>query len=164
MTLFFLILLAETESDYTYVHMQTPALSLHLMDDTRPAALVHRADSMVSAGFPSPADDYLEDRIDLTRELIQNPTATFLARVRGESMRDAGLSDGDLILIDRSRTPRPGNMVLAWVDGGFTVKFLHQQQNEYSLKAANPDYPDIQMQEDGDSHIWGLVTYVIRKT
>jgi len=144
--------------------MHTPALSLHLIDDTAPSAVLHRADSLVSAGFPSPADDYLEDRIDLTRELIQNPTSTFLARVRGESMRDAGLGDGDLILIDRSRTPHSGSMVLAWVDGGFTVKFLSLRNGTCLLKAANPDYPDLEVGEDSDHHIWGVVTHVIRNT
>jgi DNA polymerase V len=142
--------------------MHTPALSLHLIDDTAPAAILHRADSLIPAGFPSPADDYLEDRIDLTRELVPNPTSTFLARVRGESMRDAGLNDGDLILIDRSRTPRSGGMVLAWVDGGFTVKYLSLQGDQVFLNAANPDFPDLQVREDSDCHIWGVVTHVIR--
>jgi len=79
-------------------------------------------------------------------------------------MRDAGLSDGDLILIDRSRTPRSGSMVQAWVDGGFTVKFLSLQGERCFLQAANPDYPDLEVQEDGDSQIWGVVTHVIRST
>jgi DNA polymerase V len=118
----------------------------------------------VPAGFPSPADDYLEDRIDLTRELVRNPTSTFLARVRGESMRDAGLVDGDLILIDRSRTPKAGSMVLAWVDGGFTVKFFHPTPQGCLLRAANPDFPDLQIHEEEDACIWGVVTHVIHQT
>lgn len=144
--------------------MDNPALSLHRIDPPAATARLHRTGNLVSAGFPSPADDYLEDRIDLTRELISNPTSTFLARVRGDSMRDAGLADGDLILIDRSRTPRSGSMVLAWVDGGFTVKTFSLQQGRCLLKAANPDYPDLEITEESGCHLWGVVTYVIHGT
>jgi DNA polymerase V len=148
-------------SNYTCVFMQTPALSLYMIDDPRPVPSLRRMETLLPAGFPSPADDYLEERIDLNRELVSNPTSTFLARVRGDSMRDAGLQDGDLILIDRSRTPRSGSMVLAWVDGGFTVKHLILLENRALLRAANPAYPDIQLHAEEDSRIWGLVTHVI---
>lgn len=141
--------------------MQTPALSLHMIDDPGLQPPLRRMQTLLPAGFPSPADDYLEDRIDLNRELVSNPTSTFLARVRGDSMRDAGLQDGDLILIDRSRTPRSGSMVLAWVDGGFTVKYLLLRGPRAYLRAANPAYPDIPLHEEEDSRIWGLVTHVI---
>lgn len=144
--------------------MNTPALSLHSLDDLAPATLLARVDATVPAGFPSPADDYLEDRIDLTRELVHNPSSTFLARVRGESMRDAGLADGDLILIDRSHLPRKGDMVLAWIDGGFTVKFFQPFQGGCLLRAANPDYPDLHIREDDDARVWGVVTHVIHDT
>lgn len=144
--------------------MHSPSISLHLLDDLAPTAPLTRVDATVPAGFPSPADDYLEDRIDLTRELVRNPTSTFLARVRGESMRDAGLADGDLILIDRSQLPRAGDMVLAWVDGGFTVKFFHPHPSGCLLRAANPDYPDLRVTENEDARVWGLVTHVIHGT
>lgn len=143
--------------------MQTPALSLYMIDDPAPVPSLRRMETLLSAGFPSPADDYLEDRIDLNRELVPNPTSTFLARVRGDSMRDAGLQDGDLILIDRSRTPHSGSMILAWVDGGFTVKHLHLQQGRCLLRAANPAYRDLEMTEEDGSRIWGVVTHVISK-
>lgn len=117
----------------------------------------------VAAGFPSPAEDYLEERIDLNRELVRNPTTTFLARVQGESMRDAGLSDGDLIVIDRSLDPASGSMVLAWVDGGFTVKRLWMEGGAVWLRAANPAYPDFQLQEDADTRLWGVVTHVVKR-
>lgn len=143
--------------------MHTPALSLYLLDPSAPSASLNRIQAPLAAGFPSPADDYLEERIDLNRELIQNPTSTFLARVRGESMRDAGLRDGDLVLIDRSRSPRSGSMVLAWVDGGFTVKYLTLQADRALLRAANPDFPDLEFHEDEDAHIWGVVTYIIHQ-
>lgn len=141
--------------------MHSPALSLYLIDDEAPATPLARADASVPAGFPSPAEDYLEDRIDLTRELVRNPASTFLARVRGESMRDAGLADGDLILIDRSRAPGTGDMVLAWVDGGFTVKFLHFGRDHCLLRAANPDFADIEFHDEEDARVWGVVTHVI---
>ncbi len=139
----------------------SPSLSLFLHDDTASPSLVSAVNAQIPAGFPSPADDYLEDRIDLGRELITNPTSTFLARVRGESMRDAGLQDGDLILIDRSRHPHPGSMILAWVDGGFTVKFLQPHPEGCLLRAANPSCPDIVIREEEDARVWGVVTYVI---
>lgn len=142
--------------------MSTPALSLHTLDPVPPPGAVPRSEAPVSAGFPSPAEDYLEDRIDLNRELVRNPTATFLARVRGDSMRDAGLADGDLILIDRSRHPRSGSTVLAWVDGGFTVKTLSFPGGLPVLRAANPAYPDLPLHEDGDDRVWGVVTHVVK--
>jgi len=116
----------------------------------------------VAAGFPSPATDYLEERIDLNRELVRNPAATFLARVRGESMRDAGLEDGDLILVDRSRRPVSGAMVLAWLDGGFTVKRLRLRGERVCLESANAGYPDFELGEEDGSQIWGVVTHMIR--
>ncbi len=124
---------------------------------------LRRMETLLPAGFPSPADDYLEDRIDLNRELVQNPTSTFLARVRGDSMRDANLQDGDLILIDRSQVPRSGSMVLAWLDGGFTVKHLVLKKDRALLRAANPAYPDLELNEEEDNRIWGVVTHVIHR-
>lgn len=143
--------------------MHTAALSLHLLDPQISAASVNRIPCPLAAGFPSPADDYLEDRVDLNRELVRNPAATFLARVRGDSMRDAGLQDGDLILIDRSRSPRAGSMVLAWMEDGFTVKHLALRGDRAFLRAANPDFPDLEYREDGGTHIWGVVTHIIHQ-
>ncbi|MGA0333438.1 MAG: LexA family protein [Kiritimatiellia bacterium] len=143
--------------------MQTPALSLHLISDPAAVPSLRKMETLLPAGFPSPAEDYLEDRIDLNRELVRNPASTFLARVRGDSMRDAGLHDGDLILIDRSRSPLSGTMVLAWVDGGFTVKHLCLENGRAILRAANPAYPDLELCEEEDSRIWGVVTHVIHQ-
>jgi DNA polymerase V len=142
--------------------MPSPSLALFLLDDLAAGLTLPRTNVPLSAGFPSPAEDYLEERIDLTRELVRNPASTFLARVRGDSMVDAGLRDGDLILIDRSRTPREGGMVLAWVDGGFTVKFLCRRGGRCWLRAANPAYPDLELREEDDARIWGVVTFVIQ--
>jgi DNA polymerase V len=141
--------------------MNTPALSLLSLDPS--PCVVTRAGASVAAGFPSPADDYLEDRIDLNHELVRNPTATFLARVRGASMRDAGLEDGDLVVIDRSRSPRSGATVLAYVDGGFTVKRLILKDGRCWLRAANPAFADRELRDDQeDARIWGVVTHIIK--
>ncbi len=142
--------------------MHPSPLSLASLAEPSASASLAFAPSPVAAGFPSPATDYLEERIDLTRELIRNPTSTFLARVRGESMRDAGLGNGDLVLIDRSLRPRSGSLVLAWVDGGFTVKHLHLREGRALLRAANPDFPDIELHEDDDARVWGVVTHIIK--
>lgn len=116
----------------------------------------------VAAGFPSPAGDYLEERIDLNAALIRNPTATFLARVAGDSMRGMGIYDGDLIVVDRSLTARNGDVVLAWVQGGFTVKGFSVRGRRVFLVAANPGYPEVELVEDAGEGIWGVVTHVIR--
>lgn len=142
--------------------MQFDGLSFFEPEAAAPVETVALAGAAVAAGFPSPATDYLEERIDLNRELVRNPTASFLARVRGESMRDAGLDDGDLILIDRSRRPVSGSMVLAWVDGGFTVKTLVLTEGRALLRAAHPGYPDLALSEEDGSQIWGVVTHMIR--
>ncbi|MCH8514214.1 MAG: translesion error-prone DNA polymerase V autoproteolytic subunit [Kiritimatiellae bacterium] len=147
---------------YIFICMQHAAISLSTLDPHPPPASFPRAEVPVNAGFPSPAEDYLEERIDLNRELVRNPTATFLARVRGASMRDAGLEEGDLVLIDRSRTPRNGSMVLAWVDGGFTVKTLRFQSGRVWLSPANPAFPDMELCEEEEARIWGVVTHVVK--
>ncbi|MCC5844294.1 MAG: translesion error-prone DNA polymerase V autoproteolytic subunit [Verrucomicrobia bacterium] len=126
------------------------------------AAGVSYGDLRVPAGFPSPAQDYLEERIDLNQALIRNPAATFLARIAGESMRDLGMYDGDLIVVDRSLTPRPGDVVLAWVQGGFTVKGFQVRNRRAFLVPAHPEYPELELLEDAGDGIWGVVTHVIR--
>lgn len=118
----------------------------------------------VPAGFPSPALDYLDDRIDLTRELIRHPAATFLMRVQGDSMRDARIADGDLLVIDRSVPPTPGAVVIAALDGGFTVKRLARlADGRLALCAANPAYAPIVPGDGGEVVCWGVVTYVIHR-
>ena len=113
----------------------------------------------VTAGWPSPADDYLDGHIDLSRHLITRPAATFLVRVSGWSMRDAGIHDGDTLIVDRSLRARDGQIVVAVVDGDFVVKYLRTQGHP-RLVAAHPDYPEIPLQ--GREHqIWGTVTWVL---
>jgi len=120
-------------------------------------------EATVSAGFPSPADDYLEARLDLNKELITNESATFYARVRGDSMTLAGISDGDLLIIDKSRTPVNGSIVVCLIDGEFTVKRLEKKGTDYFLMPENTDYKPIKIRTENSVTIWGVVTYTIKK-
>lgn len=121
------------------------------------------AEATISAGFPSPADDYLETRLDLNKELISNISATFYARVKGDSMTLAGISDGDLLIIDKSKTPLNGSVVVCLIDGEFTVKRLEKSGNSYFLMPENPKYKPIKIKPENDVTIWGIVTYTIKK-
>jgi DNA polymerase V len=117
----------------------------------------------VEAGFPSPADDHLERGIDLNEELIRNPAATFLVRVKGESMRDAGIDSGDILVVDRSVIPSDRGIVVAMIDGEFTVKRFRKRNGRVTLEAENPSFPAIEVGEDQELTIWGSVTYVIHR-
>jgi DNA polymerase V len=117
----------------------------------------------VDAGFPSPADDHLEGQINLHEELIRNPAATFMVRVKGESMRDAGINTGDVLLIDRSLTPADRHIVVAMIDGEFTVKRFRKKAGKVFLEAANPEFPPIQLADSQELVVWGVVSYVIHK-
>ena len=115
----------------------------------------------VSAGFPSPADDYTEENIDLNEHLISNPFSTFFLRVKGESMINAGIKDKDLIIVDKSLIAKPGNIVIAMIDGEFTIKRLSIKNDELYLKAENNNYPDFRFKNHIDVQIWGVVIYSI---
>jgi len=117
----------------------------------------------VEAGFPSPADDHLERAIDLNEELVRNPAATFYVRVKGESMRDAGIHPGDLLMIDRSVTPVDRQIVVAMIDGEFTVKRFRKRNGKITLEAENPAFQPIEVGEDQELTIWGAVTYIIHQ-
>jgi len=120
-------------------------------------------EATISAGFPSPADDYSEARLDLNKELITNESATFYARVRGDSMTLAGISDGDLLIIDKSKTPVNGSIVVCLIDGDFTVKRLNKKGNQFYLIPENDKYQPIKIKPENDVTIWGVVTYTIKK-
>lgn len=120
-------------------------------------------EATISAGFPSPADDYSEARLDLNKELISNESATFYARVRGDSMTLAGISDGDLLIIDKSKTPLNGSIVVCLIDGEFTVKRLQKKENQFYLMPENNNYQPIKIKPENDVTIWGVVTYTIKK-
>jgi DNA polymerase V len=117
----------------------------------------------ISAGFPSPADDFKEIRISLDKELIKNKEATFYARVSGESMVEAGLDDGDLLVIDRSLNPESGKIVVCLVDGEFTVKRIKKEKNKIYLMPENKKYKPIELKDENELIIWGVVEYVIKK-
>jgi DNA polymerase V len=119
------------------------------------------AGSCVAAGFPSPADDYIESRIDLNDVLIRHPSSTFFLRVSGDSMRDAGILDGDLLVVDRAVEPRAGRVVVAVLDGAFTLKYLNCHQGRWRLEAAHPDYPPLELAERDDVRIWGVAIHAI---
>ena len=117
----------------------------------------------ISAGFPSPADDFKEIRISLDKELVKNKEATFYARVSGNSMENAGLSDGDLIVIDRSLNPENNKIAVCFIDGDFTVKRIVKKEGKLYLKPENKNYKKILIKEEDHLIIWGIVTYVIKK-
>jgi len=120
-------------------------------------------DTGISAGFPSPADDFKEQRLSLDDELVKNKEATFYARVSGQSMIGAGLDDNDLLVIDRSLEPENNKIAVCFLDGEFTVKRLRVENGEVWLQPENPNYPIIKITEENDFVIWGIVTNVIKK-
>ena len=121
------------------------------------------ANTGVSAGFPSPADDFKELRISIDQEVVKNEEATFYARVAGQSMQGAGLDDGDLLVIDRSKEPLDNAIAVCFIDGEFTVKRLKVEAECVYLMAENPNYSPIKVTEDNELIIWGVVTYVVKK-
>ncbi|MDA8769032.1 translesion error-prone DNA polymerase V autoproteolytic subunit [Winogradskyella sp.] len=123
----------------------------------------HFFDTGISAGFPSPAEDFKEQRLSLDDELVKNKEATFYARVSGQSMIGAGLDDNDLLVIDRSLEPENNKIAVCFLDGEFTVKRLRVSKEEVWLQPENPDYPIIKITADNDFVIWGIVTNVIKK-
>ncbi|MCS5592419.1 MAG: translesion error-prone DNA polymerase V autoproteolytic subunit [Gammaproteobacteria bacterium] len=119
--------------------------------------------SRVQAGFPSPADDYLEDALDLNKYLIQHKEATFFVRAQGDSMLGAGIHSGDILVVDKSLRAISGKIVIAVVDGDFTVKRLHKYGGKITLKAENDAFDDIKITGNSELIIWGVVTSVIHR-
>ena len=120
-------------------------------------------ESRVQAGFPSPAQGEYADSIDLNRALITNPAATFCARVIGNSMVDAGINEGDLLIIDRSLTPHDGSIAVCVLDGDFTVKRLSVRDDGFFLTPANADFPEMRVPEESSFQIWGVVSHIVKK-
>jgi DNA polymerase V len=115
----------------------------------------------VSAGFPSPAEDYLEGKLDLNQYLIKHPVATFFVRVTGDSMINAGIHAGDLLIVDRSLEAQDGRVVIAVVNGDLLVKRLRMRKKQVYLVAENPNYPSLLITEAMDFQVWGIVTNVV---
>lgn len=119
--------------------------------------------SRVQAGFPSPADDHMDETLDLNTHLIQHKESTFFVKAQGESMLGAGIYPGDILIVDRSVTAKSGKIVIAVVDSEFTVKRLHKYKGKITLKAENTDFDDINIKEGSELIIWGVVTSVIHQ-
>lgn len=120
----------------------------------------------IKAGFPSPAEDYLHDSLDFNHDLIKNPEATFYGRVSGDSMIQAGICDGDIAVIDRSLQPIDGDIIVAYVNGEFTIKYLslsHKDEGYIELKPANPNYSPIRIDADDNFRVWGVVVWTIKQ-
>jgi len=117
----------------------------------------------IPAGFPSPADDFIEGKLDLNTMVIKNPTATFYMRVQGDSMMDANIHDGDMIVVDRSIEPTHGKIVIAVIDGEFTVKRLYRKDGVIKLIPENPDYQEIVIHQEQELTVWGVVSFVVHK-
>jgi len=116
----------------------------------------------ISAGFPSPAMDFIDLSIDLNKQLIKHPSATFYGRVKGQSMKDVGINDGDLLVIDKSLEPINGKIAVCYIDGEFTVKTIKLEAGVCWLVPANENYQPIKVTSDNELIIWGIVTYVIK--
>lgn len=128
-----------------------------------PVLLLPLVGSLVKAGFPSPADDYIEDKLDLNEHLVAHPNSTFYVKVSGESMINAGIQDGDTLVVDRSLDARNDDIVIAAINGEFTVKRLVYRASRPWLIPCNPEFSDMELTEDMDTVIWGVVTSVIHK-
>ena len=117
----------------------------------------------VSAGFPSPATDYMENKLDLNEYLIKHPAATFIVKASGSSMVNADIYSGDLLIIDRSITAKNNNIVIASIFGELTVKKIIKKEKKIFLISANENYPSIEVKEEMDCFVWGVVTYIIHE-
>ncbi|NLY91858.1 MAG: translesion error-prone DNA polymerase V autoproteolytic subunit [Firmicutes bacterium] len=138
-------------------------MKLKLFYPDQGSGLVLPAVGHISAGFPSPADDYLEAVLDLNELLIKNPSATFYGTAQGDSMRGAGVESGDLLVIDKAVPYRHNALAVCYLDGEFTLKRLQKEGEDLYLMPANPDYPPLKLREGNDFAVWGIVTYIIKK-
>lgn len=120
--------------------------------------------SAVSAGFPSPAEDFVEKELDLNEFMITHPAATFFVKVKGDSMQGAQISDGDILVVDRSREPLNNSIVIAFVDGEFLVKRILKKGKQLFLIPENPKFKPIEITGEMDFNIWGVVTFIIKQT
>ncbi|MBQ8811239.1 MAG: translesion error-prone DNA polymerase V autoproteolytic subunit [Bacteroidales bacterium] len=132
-------------------------------DDRLMTEMPKMAQEGIHAGFPSPATDYMTQAIDLNKELVRHPAATFYGRVVGDSMIDAGVDEGDILVIDKALDAKDGDMTVCFVDGEFTLKYLRVKEEGIVLEPANKLYPSIEIKEGMDFIMWGVVTYVIKK-
>lgn len=116
----------------------------------------------IRAGFPSPAEDFMEPTLDLNHYVIKNPASTFYARIVGDSMEGAGISDGDIVVIDKSLEPKDGNIAVCFIDGEFTLKRILLEKGHLWLQPANPKFKPIEITEENHFLVWGVVTHVVK--
>lgn len=121
------------------------------------------ADEGIRAGFPSPAQDYMEQAIDLNKEIVKHPASTFYGRVVGNSMSGEGIDDGDILVIDKSLELIDGDLAVCFINGEFTVKRVKLEKDFAWLVPSNPDYEPIKVTKDDEFTIWGIVTYTVKK-
>jgi len=119
--------------------------------------------SFVKAGFPSPAQDYFEDRIDIFKKIVKNPTSTFLVKAKGDSMEGKGIQDEDVLVVDKSREPKNNDIIIAYIDGEFTVKRFVKEDDRIILYPANNSYKPITITGENEFQVWGVVTYVLHQ-
>lgn len=136
-------------------------LFIHPLADSSSLAIA--VDGIVQAGFPSPANDYLETPLNLHDLMVTNPPATFFVRVAGDSMIGANIESGDILVVDRSLEPSSGKIVVAILNGEFTVKRIRLKGGRITLLPENPDFPEIPVEEGSDFQVWGVVTYIVHK-
>ena len=141
---------------------KTKTLEFYIPDYTTDLDVIF-VDAGIKAGFPSPADDFIELSIDLNKEYVKNRDCTFYAKVKGDSMKNAGIFDGDLLIIDKSLEPQNNKIAICQVDGEFTVKRIKIEKDIVWLIAENEDYSPIKVTEENELMIWGIVTASIKK-
>lgn len=141
--------------------MKKKKISIHPVE-TNISIELPLAGSKIKAGFPSPAEDFLDTGIDLNKELIKNPASTFLGKVSGDSMQDLGISDGDIVIIDKSKEVVDGKIVVCFIDGEFTMKTIKFEENFCWLMPANENYKPLKVTKDNEFIVWGIVTHVIK--
>lgn len=121
------------------------------------------ASSTIRAGFPSPADDFIENRVDIFEKIVKHPASTFLVRVKGDSMNGKGIQEGDILVVDKSLSPQNNSVVIAYLDGEFTVKRFQKEGKNIVLYPANDNYKPIHIKNEDDFIVWGIVTFVIHE-
>jgi DNA polymerase V len=140
----------------------TDTLDFFAVDDEIASTIPMFSDA-VQAGFPSPAEDHMDMDLNLNDHLVQNPSATFCVKAIGESMKDAGIQSGDIMIVDKSLEPSNRSIVLAVIDGEFTVKRVNMNENELYLMPENNSFSPIKITKEMDFQVWGIVTYIIHK-
>jgi DNA polymerase V len=134
-----------------------------LKPDSVESLNIKLSDTPVNAGFPSPAENHMENTMDLNRALVKNPSSTFYARVKGESMINDGVDDGDLLVIDRSVEPYENCLAVCFLDGEFTLKKVRLDGDDLLLVPANEKFKPIRVKKDNDFYVWGVVRYLIKR-